>query len=422
MSDRVPPHNLEAEESVLGAMLMSNPVTDQVLELVTAGDFYRIGHAQIFEAIRHVSSRHEKIDVITVGAELEKSGQLQDVGGYPKLTTLMANTAGITAGPNYAKIVAAHAYRRYVIGAGLELVERAYDITEDMNEAVQSHQAALTLLDSVMIAGGEPDDVDIEEFMKRDRETMAPWVIRGIIRRSHKIMIVGGEGDGKSWLLRYIALCAAYGIHPFRHTVIKPIKVLIVDLENPEDALYDSFETILKQVTKVSKAEETVKRLWWRPGGINLRNRGDLAQLEAVIRAREPDLICLGPLYAAYENSSKDFGWETATREVQQAFRKLRRRYDFALMLEDHAPQGETGKRDMRPYGSSFWRRWPEIGIGLKPYDSTPGMFDVGRWRGDRLETDWPDRIIRGNTIGSPWPFVGEWQKPSGEYVRTPPL
>ena len=128
-----------------------------------------------------------------------------------------------------------------------------------------------------------------------------------------------------------------------------------------------------------------------------------------------PDLVCLGPLYAVYENSSKDFGWETAAREVQSLLKRLMVRYDFALMIEDHAPQSEQGgKRQMRPYGSSFWRRWPDIGIGMESIKDVEDSFRLGRWRGDRVPTDWPKRIERGSVTKSPWPFVWYWDEPGG--------
>ena len=184
-----------------------------------------------------------------------------------------------------------------------------------------------------------------------------------------------------------------------------------MDAENPEDALYESFSAILKAVTQVqAHSDDVVSRLWWRPQGINLRNRVDLAEFENVLRVRRPDFVCMGPLYSLYSNNPKE-PWETGAIDVQKILKQLVVRYDFALMIEDHAPQSDSsGNRNWRPYGSSMWLRWPDIGIGMKPIGESGNAFELIRWRGDRVPTDWPKFIERGSVTGSAWPFEGRWE------------
>ena len=411
----VPPHDIEAEESILGAMMISYIAVDSVIESLVASEFYRPAHQTVYATMSELYGSGVKIDAVTVGNALKNSEALQDIGGPPGLIRLMADAVSTSGVRHYAEIVSGHALRRRMMGEGQELINQAQDLSLNVMDALDAHRATMESLGTTII-DHEPDDVAIEDFMNRPKDLISPWVIYGIIRRRHKLMLVGGEGGGKSWLLRFIAICAAYGIEPFRQKVCQPVRTLVVDLENPEDALYDSFELILKKVTTFNPQSETVNRLWWRPQGMNLRNRVDLAAFENVIRVRRPDLVCLGPLYAAYENSSKDFGWETAAREVQTILKRLMVRYDFALMIEDHAPQGDgIGKREMRPYGSSFWRRWPDIGIGMEPLGSGDTLrddaFRLTRWRGDRVPTDWPKVIERGSATKSPWPFIGRWEE-----------
>ena len=414
MSD-VPPSDLEAEESVLGAMLLSQHAIESVIDSLTAPDFYRPAHGLIYDTIMRLHMNGTKADAVTVGDALRGSDLLAEIGGSSTLISLMANTPNTSAARHYAEIIMNHSLRRRLVGEARELIEQASDLSLDVGDVLESHQALVATLGSAII-DHEPDDVSVEEFMQRPKDMMSPWVVHGIVRRRHKLILVGAEGGSKSWLLRFIAICAAYGIQPFRHEREKPVKTLIIDLENPEDALFDSFEAILKQVVAYSPQEATVNRLWWKPAGINLRNRVDAAEMENVIRVRRPDLVCLGPLYAAYENNSADFGWETAAREVQNFLKKLMVRYDFALMIEDHAPQADgTGKRVMRPYGSSFWRRWPDIGLGLEALDDRTDAFKVTRWRGDRVPTDWPKMIEWGSATGSPWPFRGFWDEENND-------
>jgi replicative DNA helicase len=83
----------------------------------------------------------------------------------------------------------------------------------------------------------------------------------------------------------------------------------------------------------------------------------------------------------------------------------LRGRYGFALILEHHAPHGPAKDRQMRPFGSSLWLRWPEFGIALRRDPNDKTALNVGRWRGDRVKASWPDRLVRGKT----WPWNGRW-------------
>lgn len=402
------PQDVETEEALLGAMLYSRAAIDGVRHVLTPGDFYRPLHGAIFDAIVEIHGRGGEVDGATVRDALRTSGVTGDDLGRI-LMEMTANGGIATSALSYAQIIIDRSIRRRLMTEGAALADRAMDMTVDPNDALDEHAALISTLGSTLV-DREPDDISIEEFLSRPRSEVSPWVVHGLIRRRHKIILVGGEGAGKSWVLRFVGLCAAYGIQPFRHTRIPPVKVLIIDLENPEDALYDSFEAMLKQVSSVRPNEQAVARLWWRPAGINLRSRVDVAELENVIRARRPDLVCLGPLYASYENTSKDFGWETAAREVQQALKTLMVRYDFGLLIEDHAPQSDgSGKRQMRPYGSSMWRRWPDIGIGMEPVEGRDDSFRLTRWRGDRVPTDWPTWLTRGSASKSPWPFVGTW-------------
>ncbi len=136
----------------------------------------------------------------------------------------------------------------------------------------------------------------------------------------------------------------------------------------------------------------------------------DLAEFENVLRVRRPDFVCMGPLYSLYSNNPKE-PWETGAIEVQKILKQLVVRYDLALMIEDHAPQADnSGNRHWRPYGSSMWLRWPDIGIGMKPIGESGNGFELIRWRGDRVPTDWPKFIERGAPLGSAWPFEGRWE------------
>jgi replicative DNA helicase len=212
---------------------------------------------------------------------------------------------------------------------------------------------------------------------------------------------------GKTVLFRLIGLAAAQGIHPLHFRDMPPCRTLIVDLENPDDSIIDVCEPIRAQALHRVRSEgydPDRAWLWHRPGGVNLRKRRDRAELEAVIAHTRPTLVCLGPIYKSYRVEARESD-ELAGAEVMQVFDDLRTRYNFALMLEHHAPKGSGGSRDLMPYGSSLWLRWPEIGLKLTPATPDNAIMDVGRWRGDRLENSWPTTLERS----APWPWSGIW-------------
>jgi len=112
---RVPPHNLQAEESLLGAMLLSREAVGTATELVTADDFYKPAHAHIFDAICSLNGAGEPADAVTVADELRRAGLLDAIGGPAILVTLQANTPAISNAERYARIVEEHSLLRKMI-------------------------------------------------------------------------------------------------------------------------------------------------------------------------------------------------------------------------------------------------------------------------------------------------------------------
>ena len=89
--ERVPPHNVEAEESVLGSMLLSKDAIAEVLELLREDDFYRPAHRTVFRSVLELYGHGDAVDAVTVAEELRRNGSLADIGGAPFLHTLVAS-------------------------------------------------------------------------------------------------------------------------------------------------------------------------------------------------------------------------------------------------------------------------------------------------------------------------------------------
>ncbi len=129
--DRVPPHNLEAEESVLGAMMLSSEAIADVVELIRPEDFYRSANGRVFESLRTIYARGEPVDAITAVEELRRRGLLDDVGGHLYIHELVDAVPAPSAAAHYARIVSQHALLRRLISAAADIMEMGYSAPED---------------------------------------------------------------------------------------------------------------------------------------------------------------------------------------------------------------------------------------------------------------------------------------------------
>jgi replicative DNA helicase len=136
-SGRVPPHNLEAEESLLGAMLLSrDAITAAVEAHVTAEDFYKPAHAHVFEAVLSLYGQGEPVDPVTVAEELRRADLLESLGGRQTLLLLQAATPASANATHYAKIVNELALLRRLIGVAGDIAEMGYDDSQDVVETL----------------------------------------------------------------------------------------------------------------------------------------------------------------------------------------------------------------------------------------------------------------------------------------------
>ncbi len=133
---RTVPHNLDAEESLVGAMLLSRDAIATAGEACAADDFYKPAHAHIFRAVSDLYARGEPVDAVTVADELSRAGLLELIGGPATLVTLAAETPSVANAGRYARIVEEHALLRRLIGAATEIAEIGYDVPEDVAGAL----------------------------------------------------------------------------------------------------------------------------------------------------------------------------------------------------------------------------------------------------------------------------------------------
>ena len=163
MQDRVPPQNIEAEQSVIGAMLIDKNAVTVVTERLTPEDFYRQAHQLIYSAMLTLHSKNEPIDMVTVVDELKKMNKLDDVGGVSYIT-LLANVVPTAANAKYhAQIVEEKATLRQLVEGGTAIAAMGYEGSEDVRDIMD--KAEKTIL-SISNRKGGKDFAAINEVVE----------------------------------------------------------------------------------------------------------------------------------------------------------------------------------------------------------------------------------------------------------------
>lgn len=273
----------------------------------------------------------------------------------------------------------------------------------DLSETQKIGRASMLLTSFGMDKPAAPSGrlVNWQEFVNEDVDDSYDWVIPGLLERQERVIVVASEGVGKTMLARQVAICSAAGLHPFKLTRMKPLTTLTIDLENPERIIRRTSRAIMVNAMKHGHVEKVRAHLVIQPAGLDLLNNADRSFIEHHIEAVKPDLICLGPLYKSFIDPGGRTS-EAIAVEIAKYLDMIRDVYGCALWLEHHAPLGTSmSTRDLRPFGSAVWSRWPEFGLSLQPDPTSPEgfVYVVKHFRGERDIREFPTKMKRGSVF-----------------------
>ncbi len=139
-NDRIPPHNLEAEQAVLGAMLLSAEAVEGALGMLADTDFYRPAHGRIFTAMSDLYARSVPVDHLSVADRLESTGEMEAAGGKPYLLDLSGAVPTTANWKRYADIVKRLSMLRQLIGAATQIVAMGYDASDELDEVIEESE------------------------------------------------------------------------------------------------------------------------------------------------------------------------------------------------------------------------------------------------------------------------------------------
>lgn len=165
---KVPPHDIEAEQAIIGSMLTDRDAVISAIESLKSNDFYREDNKTIYEAILNLYNRSEPIDIITVRAELESMGKLENVGGLEYLAELPDKVPTTANASKYIKIVEEKSALRKLIKTANEIIELGYDPTEEVDDIMEGAEKKIfNIMQDKEQKGYSPlKDVLVESFTK----------------------------------------------------------------------------------------------------------------------------------------------------------------------------------------------------------------------------------------------------------------
>ena len=243
---KLPPQNIEAEQSLLGSLLIDKESIVRISEIISSSDFYRSDqHAPIYGAIQALYEKREPIDLITVTEELKKNDMYDKVGGSAYLTTLVNIVPTSAHIEHYAKIIKEHSVRRSLIAQATKLVERSYDESQPVEEVLEGAEASIFSISQEHVSRDfiQIKDALTESFDRLDELQKSSGKLRGVptgfkdldaklagMQNSNLIILASRPGQGKTSMALNIAQHVA---------VTANVPVGIFSLEMSQEELVD---------------------------------------------------------------------------------------------------------------------------------------------------------------------------------------
>lgn len=273
LNARIPPQDLEAERSVLGAILIDKEAIYKIAELIGPGDFYNSNHSAIFDSILTLYEQGIPIDVITLSADLKKRKKLKTAGGNEYLTDLVGMIPTSANIEHYASIVRENSIRRKMISIGAEISTRGFDTIKDVGDLLDECEKNLF---SISQDNFKQDFVHVKDLLIEAYERIAKYdgkqEMRGIpsgfkyldsitggFHNSDLIIVAARPGVGKTSFM--LDLVCNMGIKAQK-------KIGVFSLEMPSDQLIDRLVAIEGNINlfniRMGRMNNSEKEMWFK--------------------------------------------------------------------------------------------------------------------------------------------------------------
>ncbi|CAM3190463.1 replicative DNA helicase [Nocardioides dubius] len=325
-NDRTPPSDNAAEQSVLGAMLLSKDAIADVAEVIRGTDYYRPAHEIIHDSVIDLFGRGEPADPVTVAAELQRRGELQRAGGAPYLHTLAANVPIAANAGYYAEIVREKAILRRMVTAGTKIVSLGYAGEGDVDNLVDEAQAEMYKITDKRTAEDYAPLADIMEGVLDEIEAISNREegIYGVptgfadldeltngLHAGQMIIVAARPAMGKSTLA--LDFCRAASIH------------------NGMASVFFSLEMNRAEITmRLLSAEAKVP--------LNHIRNGNMTDDDWARLARKMGEVSSAPMFI-------DDSPNMTMMEIRSKARRLKQNHDLRLIVIDYMQLMSSGKK-----------------------------------------------------------------------------
>lgn len=221
---KLPPQSLEAEQSALGAMMLSKSAITSSIEILKVSDFYQDSHRKIYESILNVYNRNEPADVITVSEELKKTDSLEEVGGVIYLAQLTSSVTAVSNIESYCKIIKEKGILRDLIGASDKIISAAYSADAEVDPIIETAEKSIFDITQENTQNGLTNirEIALDSFTDLEKKAQNPNALTGLttgftdidrkisgLQKSDLILLAARPSMGKTALMVNIATNAA---------------------------------------------------------------------------------------------------------------------------------------------------------------------------------------------------------------------
>lgn len=280
-----PPHNLEAEASLLGAMLLSNDVIGIARQYLNKDSFYKTAHQEIFQTVVELHEKGQAVDLVLLKDELGRTGRLEKAGGLDYLMELEEAVPCIENAKYYAGLVREYSAKRRLLNLSIGIREKSLNGVS-VSETLEFIRGSISML--AYTGKSEPKLLSAQDILDHTGDGLF-WVVNDLIPQGGLVMISGKPGVGKTWLGLLLARAVSEGL-PFLGRLTTWGKAAYVDLENSRSILRDRLARIRPMAVEFAPAWAMEKPFsLWDKDIDHWAREGYLIILDSLVRAHGVD-------------------------------------------------------------------------------------------------------------------------------------